>query len=123
MTNSLLEELLKETKLDPVGKEDDDINNDGEVDDEDSYLKNRRDVVSKAMNESDYSSFKKMNTARNGKIALDSKGAEIKNSVVLTPTMIAKKVSGGVTLMSIDADDEWNVMTLNKRHMKAISSL
>jgi hypothetical protein len=33
--------------LDPVGKEDDDINNDGEVDKTDKYLKNRRKVVSK----------------------------------------------------------------------------
>jgi len=33
--------------LDPVGKEDDDINNDGKVDKTDKYLKHRRDVVSK----------------------------------------------------------------------------
>ena len=33
--------------LDPVGKEDDDINNDGKVDKTDKYLKNRRSVVSK----------------------------------------------------------------------------
>jgi hypothetical protein len=35
--------------LDPVGKEDSDIDNDGDVDDSDEYLKNRRDVVSKAI--------------------------------------------------------------------------
>jgi len=35
--------------LDPVGKEDEDINNDGEVDETDSYLKHRRDVVGKAI--------------------------------------------------------------------------
>ena len=39
-------EKVAET-LDPVGKEDDDINNDGKVDKTDKYLKNRRDVVSK----------------------------------------------------------------------------
>jgi hypothetical protein len=33
--------------LDPVGKEDDDINNDGKVDKTDKYLRNRRDVISK----------------------------------------------------------------------------
>ena len=37
-------------KLDPVGQEDDDINNDGKVDKTDSYLKNRRDKVSKVIN-------------------------------------------------------------------------
>lgn len=39
-------EKVAET-LDPVGKEDDDINNDGKVNKTDKYLKNRRDVVSK----------------------------------------------------------------------------
>ena len=34
--------------LDPVGKEDDDINNDGKVDKTDDYLKNRRKAISKA---------------------------------------------------------------------------
>jgi len=34
-------------KLDPVGKEDRDVNNDGKVDKQDSYLKNRRNTISK----------------------------------------------------------------------------
>ena len=37
-------------KLDPVGKEDDDIDNDGDVDKTDKYLANRRKAVSKAIN-------------------------------------------------------------------------
>ena len=41
---------LTNEKLDPVGKEDDDINNDGKVDKTDKYLKNRRQAVSKAIN-------------------------------------------------------------------------
>jgi hypothetical protein len=36
-------------ELDAVGKEDDDINNDGKVDKSDSYLKNRRKTISKAL--------------------------------------------------------------------------
>ena len=39
---------LKE-KLDPVGKEDDDIDNDGDVDKTDDYLANRRKAVAKAI--------------------------------------------------------------------------
>ena len=35
--------------LDPVGKEDDDVDNDGDTDDSDRYLKKRRDAVSKAI--------------------------------------------------------------------------
>jgi len=41
-------EVLQE-KLDPVGKEDNDVNNDGKVDKTDDYLKNRRKAVSKAI--------------------------------------------------------------------------
>jgi len=40
---------VQEKKLDPVGKEDADVNNDGKVDKTDDYLKNRRKAVSKAM--------------------------------------------------------------------------
>lgn len=38
-----------EEAMDPVGKEDDDINNDGKKDKTDDYLKNRRNAVSKAV--------------------------------------------------------------------------
>ena len=36
-------------KMDPVGKEDGDINNDGKKDKTDDYLKNKRDAISKAI--------------------------------------------------------------------------
>lgn len=39
----------KKKKLDPVGGEDPDVDNDGDVDSSDSYLKKRREAVSKAM--------------------------------------------------------------------------
>lgn len=42
-----------EEALDPVGKEDADIDNDGDVDSSDKYLKHRRDVISKKMDEAD----------------------------------------------------------------------
>ena len=42
-----LNEVKKKRKLDPVGKEDADINNDGKVDKTDKYLKNKRKTVSK----------------------------------------------------------------------------
>ena len=43
--------FLSEEKLDPVGKEDDDIDNDGDVDKADDYLANRRDARSKEIGE------------------------------------------------------------------------
>jgi len=42
---------LEEKKLDPVGQEDDDVDNDGDVDNSDAYLKKRRAAVKKAMKE------------------------------------------------------------------------
>jgi hypothetical protein len=39
----------KKGKLDPVGKEDSDVNNDGKVDKSDSYLKNRREKIGQAI--------------------------------------------------------------------------
>lgn len=47
------EEVAKqlEDKLDPVGKEDDDVDNDGDVDDSDEYLKKRRDAIDKAIDD------------------------------------------------------------------------
>ena len=55
--------LIDEAKLDPVGKEDDDINNDGEVDSSDEYLKKRRKTVSKAVkNEEEEEELDEMNS-------------------------------------------------------------
>lgn len=38
-----------EEKLDPVGKEDGDVDNDGDEDESDKYLKKRRKAIGKAM--------------------------------------------------------------------------
>ena len=43
------EDSEMEEKLDAVGKEDSDIDNDGDVDDSDEYLKKRRAAISKAI--------------------------------------------------------------------------
>lgn len=47
--NDLTKKKAKTEALDPVGKEDDDINNDGKKDKTDDYLKNRRAAVAKAI--------------------------------------------------------------------------
>ena len=51
--NTLLEEAftgrLDEKSLDPVGQEDDDVDNDGDSDSSDKYLKKRRAAIGKAM--------------------------------------------------------------------------
>ena len=43
------EKAKAKKKLDPVGKEDADVDNDGDVDSSDSYLKKRREAIGKAM--------------------------------------------------------------------------
>lgn len=48
---NMFEAAKKVKKLDPVGKEDEDIDNDGKVDKTDSYLKNRREKISAAIKE------------------------------------------------------------------------
>lgn len=47
------EELEEKKKLDPVGKADSDIDNDGDVDSSDEYLHNRRKAIKKAMKKDD----------------------------------------------------------------------
>ena len=47
-TNEDVEYEIDEA-LDPVGKEDGDVDNDGDVDDSDKYLKKRRATVAKAI--------------------------------------------------------------------------
>lgn len=50
--NQSLSKAMSE-KLDPVGKEDDDINNDGKVNKTDKYLANRRKAIAKNIKEGD----------------------------------------------------------------------
>ena len=50
---NLLERKSISKPLDKVGKEDDDINNDGKIDKTDKYLKRRRSVISKNIKEAE----------------------------------------------------------------------
>lgn len=49
MSQKLYAALQEKKKMDPVGKADADIDNDGDVDDSDEYLHNRRKAIKKAM--------------------------------------------------------------------------
>jgi hypothetical protein len=44
---------MNEKKMDPVGQEDDDVDNDGDSDESDEYLKNRREKIAKSMKKDD----------------------------------------------------------------------
>ena len=69
-----LKEATKTEKLDPVGKEDDDINNDGKVDKTDKYLKNRRKAVTKAIGKSKKKKNKKLKEADDAAMKKSAKG-------------------------------------------------
>ena len=62
--------------LDPVGKADDDIDNDGDTDDSDKYLKNRRKKISKSMKmkEANRSPFKLKSQAYPRAVGIDTEG-------------------------------------------------
>ncbi len=50
----IVEEVAKAAiieELDPVGQEDEDVDNDGDHDESDQYLQNRRDAISAAIKE------------------------------------------------------------------------
>ena len=64
LTESLNEAKMKNAKkgkkLDPVGKEDADVNNDGKVDSTDGYLKNRRKAIGAAMGKKESTLFSRV---------------------------------------------------------------
>ena len=68
--------IIKFEKLDPVGKADDDIDNDGDTDDSDKYLKNRRKKISKSMKmkEANKSPFKLKSQAYPRAVGIDTEG-------------------------------------------------
>lgn len=84
ISDSLLDavkEITEKKKLDPVGKADADIDNDGDVDKSDKYLKNRRKTIKKAMSKDD----KKKAAGKGAKdgIDLEPEIDDVKESVEL----------------------------------------
>ena len=73
--------------LDPVGKEDDDIDNDGDSDDTDDYLKKRRNAIGKAMKEDNDSRIKSMMDKRK---KMKDRGAS--TSAINSVTQMIKKL-------------------------------
>lgn len=60
----------KNESLDPVGKEDDDVNNDGKVDKSDDYLKNRRKAISASIKKEDIGAMMSVVGENKGKKAV-----------------------------------------------------
>ena len=68
---------MDEKKLDPVGKEDGDIDNDGDQDDSDEYLAKRRKAIGKAIKTQKNEIFSPMDRALKQKIKDPKSGKEV----------------------------------------------
>lgn len=89
ISDSLLDavkEITEKKKLDPVGKADADIDNDGDVDKSDKYLKNRRKTIKKAMSKDD----KKKGATKGAKDDIDVEPEidDVKESVELAEASV-----------------------------------
>lgn len=80
-----LGKTFQNEELDPVGKEDEDIDNDGDADSSDKYLKNRRDAISSAMKKEEHGGDHEVSMAHS---ALDD---IIKNATELKTKMGAEE--------------------------------
>lgn len=84
-------------KLDPVGKEDSDVNNDDKVDNTDEYLKNRRDVRSAAIAKEKGVSEEFLGEINDEQVNSDANEAEIdvmssgRNKVIINPDLPGSK--------------------------------
>ena len=81
----------KKGKLDPVGKEDKDVNNDGKVNKTDSYLMNRRKAIGKAMAKEEFLS--------DGTTSTEPVGKKI------NPSKVDNYKSGAVKIAPVDEAD------------------
>ena len=93
---------VKEAKLDPVGKEDGDVNNDGKEDDTDDYLMNRRKKVGKAIAAA--KKGKKVDEAflADGATGTTSTEGQNAREIDVLPEKVAKKLQQ-VTVMPNDS--------------------
>ena len=110
MGTSMKNPHFEEKQLDPVGQEDADIDNDGDVDSSDKYLKKRRKAIGKAMKKESFvtSDWRQeisevMNDIDSAPIK-EKKG--IKNKVVINPKMSESvEEIGGTLIEEIEVED------------------
>ena len=102
---------FEEKKLDPVGQEDGDVDNDGDKDSSDKYLMKRRKAIAKAMKKESFvtSDWRQeisevMTDDIDSAPIKEKKG--IKNKVVINPKMSeAVEEIGGTLIEEIEVDD------------------
>jgi hypothetical protein len=104
--------------LDPVGKEDSDVNNDGKVDKTDKYLKNRRDVRGAAIANEGF--LGELNTQDGNTKKLQPMPKGVKNKVVVNPpsgTIVShNKLEGNVIIEKAPSGKKFERMV---KHIKS----
>jgi len=105
-----------EEAMDPVGKEDDDINNDGKKDKTDDYLKNRRAAVSKAVGGNKDSKVKEAAEMKTGEKKKSSTGGTIEKTKTGLKHTAGKNYSGKAAEADKKKTDESKMM--KKRTVK-----
>ena len=88
------EAAKKQEKLDPVGKEDDDIDNDGDVDSSDKYLAKRRKAISKAIKKDKKEEVKEGKMSQLHQLMKDGKTAEEIAKIMRVDAKTIKKLMG-----------------------------
>jgi hypothetical protein len=93
---------IHEAKLDPVGKEDGDIDNDGDEDDTDSYLLNRRKKIGQAMKKEGMQYEEKKKEEEENVKRLDSRGLGVKRQSGLGKRLKNESVNEGAPDTELD---------------------
>ena len=98
---------MQEKKLDPVGKEDGDVDNDGDKDSSDSYLMKRRKAIGKAMKKEEIEKEEETAVAEHHQKDADGKVIEhddtTPSSVEEDKTVLSKLTENGEGLDMFDA--------------------
>ena len=89
------EAAKKQEKLDPVGKEDDDVDNDGDVDSSDKYLAKRRKAISKAIKKDKKEEVKEGKMSQLHQLMKDGKTAEEIAKIMRVDAKTIKKLMAG----------------------------
>jgi len=97
-----IKELVEDEKLDPVGKEDDDVDNDGDSDAEDKYLKKKRAAITKAVkNENKFQkqvneAFEGLQNVITGKRTIKEAAPKMKSSPFVEKLFTQMKLITGI---------------------------
>ena len=109
MGTSMKNPHFEEKKLDPVGQEDADVDNDGDVDSSDKYLKKRRKAIGKAMKKESFVKSDWRDSLSEVMTDIESKPIKekkVNNKVKINPTMgEAVEEMGGTLLEEIEVDE------------------